>query len=174
MGNSGIAVRRLVPGEEAACRAFRIHALTRYPTAFTSTAAEAEASSLDWYAARIATPGDPSHFLIGAFDGPHLVGTAGLAGEARAAERHKATLYGMAVHDGFAGRGIGRQLLRELISEARAIAGLKQIVLSVTKGNEGAERLYRSCGFEIYGCEPRATFIDGAYYDKLLMTLSLD
>lgn len=168
-----IEFRKLQPGEETACRAFRVHALTRYPASFTSTSAEAEACSLDWYAARIATAGDPSHFLIGAIDGISLIGTVGLAGEARAAERHKATLYGMAVHEGYSGRGIGRQLLRELIKEARAIPVLKQVLLRVTKGNVTAERLYRTCGFETYGCEPRATYIDGAYHDKLLMVLRL-
>lgn len=174
MESSAIRVRKLVRGEEPICRAFRVHALTHYPAAFTSTAAEAEAASLDWYAERIATPGDPSHFLIGAFDGGRLIGTVGLAGEARASERHKATLYGMAVHEDCSGRGIGRKLVRELITEARAILQLKQIILSVTKGNEAAVHLYQSLGFETYGCEPRATFIGGVFHDKLLMALRLD
>jgi RimJ/RimL family protein N-acetyltransferase len=169
-----IVVRKLVPGEEAAYRVFRIHALTRNPAAFTTTAAEAASVTLSWYACRIATSGDSRHFLIGAFDGPSLIGTVGLSGEARAAERHKATLYGMAVHDDFASRGIGGRLLRTLIDEARTIPGLRQINLSMSKGNAMAERLYRACGFEAYGCEPRATFIDGAFHDKLLMVLRLD
>lgn len=169
-----IEFRKLRPGDESACRAFRIHALTRYPASFTSTSAEAEACSLDWYAKRIAKPGDPGHFLIGAFDGERLIGTVGLASEERASERHKATLYGMAMHEAYSGRGIGRQLLRELIKEARAIHRLKQIVLSVTEGNNAAVNLYQSCGFETYGCEPRATFIGGIFHDKLLMMLRLD
>ncbi len=148
--------------------------MTHYPSAFSSTSAEAEARALDWYASRIATPGDPRHFLIGAFDGNRLIGTAGLSGGDRASERHKASLYGMAVHEDFAGRGIGGQLVRKLIKEARAIPGLTQITFSMTKGNASAERLYRSCGFETYGCEPRATFIAGTYHDKLLMALRLD
>ncbi len=174
MGNSGITVRKLVRGEETAYRDFRIHALSRFPAAFTTTAAEAAAQPLDWYLSRIETTGDSRHFVIGAFDGERLIGTAGLCGGARASERHKASLYGMAVHEDFARSGIGRQLVRELITEARAIPTLRQIILSVTSGNEAATNLYRSCGFETYGCEPRATFIGGTYYDKLLMMLRLD
>ena len=44
----------------------------------------------------------------------------------------------------------------------------------MTKGNEPAERLYRACGFAIYGAEPRATFVDGVYHDKLMMQLRID
>jgi RimJ/RimL family protein N-acetyltransferase len=174
VGNSQIVVRKLVAGEEEAYRDFRVHALTRNPAAFTTTAAEAASLPLSWYACRIATPGDSRHFLIGAFDGQSLIGTVGLSGEARASERHKATLYGMAVHEDFASRGIGGRLLRTLIDEVRNLPGVRQINLSMSKGNGPAERLYRTCGFEAYGCEPRATFIDGAFHDKLLMVLRLD
>jgi RimJ/RimL family protein N-acetyltransferase len=173
VNHDALICRKLYPGEEPIYRGFRVYALARYPESFTSTSAEAAARSLDWYAQRVAAPGDPRNFLIGAFEGGRLIGTAGLSGGDRESERHKAVLYGMAVHEDYTGRGIGKQLVRELINGARAIPGLMQITLSLTKGNTAAERRYRTCGFEPYGCEPRATFINGAYHDKLLMVLPL-
>lgn len=161
-------------GEETLYRDFRIYALSHFPASFTSSAAEARARPLEWYADRIETDGDPRHFVISAFDGERLIGIVGLSGETRLSEQHKATQYGMAVHEDYAGRGIGKQLVRALITEARRIPALKQISLSLTRDNEAAELLYRSCGFEAYGLEPRATFVDGAYYDKLMMVLRLD
>jgi hypothetical protein len=80
----------------------------------------------------------------------------------------------MAVREDHAGQGIGARLVRELINEARAIQGLTQITLSLTKGNASAERLYRASGFEVHGYEPRATFIDGACYDKQMMVFRLE
>ena len=137
-----IEIRKLRHGEEAIYRAFRIHALSRFAVNFTSTAAEAEALPIAAYADRIGRPDDPRHFIIGAFDGDRLIGTACLSGEPRHSERHKVYLFGMAVHADFTGRGIGGGLVRHLIATARMIPGLKQINLSMTTGNEPAERLY--------------------------------
>ncbi|MBN9531550.1 MAG: hypothetical protein J0H82_35460 [Alphaproteobacteria bacterium] len=49
-----------------------------------------------------------------------------------------------------------------------------QVILSVSAGNEAAERLYRGCGFEVYGREPRAVMMDGLAIAKLYMILMLD
>ncbi len=92
---------------------------------------------------------------------------------ARAQERHKATLFGMAVAAGHAGRGIGRLLVDGILAHAATLPHVTQVILTVTAGNTVPERLYRACGFTTYGREPRAVFVDGRYFDKLMMVRML-
>lgn len=56
----------------------------------------------------------------------------------------------LAVAGNFAGRGIGRSLLNELIEQART-AGICQLTLDFRGDNAAAEALYLSVGFEEYG-----------------------
>jgi RimJ/RimL family protein N-acetyltransferase len=46
--------------------------------------------------------------------------------------------------------------------------------LGVAAVNQPAIRCYERCGFQIYGTEPRAVFVEGKYYDEYLMSKSLD
>jgi RimJ/RimL family protein N-acetyltransferase len=161
-------LRRLAAADASAYHAFRIAALRATPSAFTSTWQEEAARPLQWSIRRIET-----NFILGAFDGV-LCGTAGLSVPVRLQERHKATLFGMAVAASHAGRGIGRRLVEAIISHAAGQPHVTQVILSVSAGNEAAERLYRGCGFEVYGREPRAVMMDGLAIAKLHMILMLD
>ena len=58
-------------------------------------------------------------------------------------------------------------------AEARAIAGLEQINLTVTHSNAEARALYLEAGFVSFGVEKNALKVDGTYYDKEYMTLTL-
>lgn len=168
-------IRKLTSTDAPHYRDFRLHALRRYPLAFGSNHGDESAKPLSWYEDRIAAKESPDGFILGAFDGQNRpAGAAGLTRFARASERHKAALFGMAVHEDHAGRGIGKALVRELIAEARKLPGLLQIMLSVTEGNSPAERLYASSGFETHGREPRAAIKQGKPIDKLPMMLRLD
>lgn len=46
---------------------------------------------------------------------------------------------------------------------------LRQVLLTVSEGNEAALRLYTSCGFEVWGREPAAVLVDGQPVAKLHM-----
>ncbi|MFN0190903.1 MAG: GNAT family N-acetyltransferase [Aestuariivirga sp.] len=174
VGNSGISVRKLQRSEASTYCEFRIYALKTFPTAFTTTAAEAEALPAQAYEQRIERQGDRRHFIVGVFDNGRLIGTAAVFGQPLLAESHKANLVGMAVHEDFQGRGIGRLIVEGVLAVARAIPEIRQIILHVTKGNIAAERFYRSAGFETFGIEPRATIVDGVAYDEYLMIKLFD
>lgn len=169
-----MAIRRLVPADAPAYVELRLAALAHDPTAFTSGAEEDRRKPLSWAEARIHDPARPDDFVLGAFDGARLVGIAGLKRGARPKERHKATLFGMAVAPGSGGQGTGTRLVSRLIAEARAIPGLLQIHLTVSEGNGAAERLYAAQGFSVFGREPRALIVDGLPVAKLHMGLMLD
>lgn len=167
---TGVPVRRLHPDDAAAYRPFRLRELRRSPSAFTSTHTEESAHPLSWWVERLAGP----DVVLGAFDATaSLVGTAGLSLFTRRQERHKGTLFGMAVAAHVAGRGIGRQLVQEVLAEARC-RNLLQVALTVSAGNTVAGRLYRSCGFEVWGHEPRAVMVEGRAITKVHMVRILD
>jgi RimJ/RimL family protein N-acetyltransferase len=58
-------------------------------------------------------------------------------------------------------------------SHARAVEGVRQIKLGVNEANAAARALYRSAGFERFGIEPNALYIDGKFYDEELYVLKL-
>jgi len=170
----GLQLRVLNAADAPAYRAFRLKMLVHFPAAFTTTLAEAQARNIAWYGKRIADKARPDDFILGAFDNGALCGMAGLERFTRAGNRHKATLFGMAVDPAYQRQGIGEALIRGLIARARKIGGLLQIHLEVTEGNRRAEDLYLRCGFMPYGVEPRAVIQQSLEFDKLHMTLMLD
>lgn len=68
----------------------------------------------------------------------------------------------------YRGRGIGRQMLCEVIEIGRQI-GAKDFTLEVRKSNENAIRLYESLGFESAGIRPH--FYQNPAEDAVIMWL---
>ncbi|MFD8707823.1 GNAT family N-acetyltransferase [Kitasatospora sp. NPDC059648] len=163
-------VRRLGVADAEPYRAFRLAALRETPTAFTSGYAEERAKPMADTLARLAEIEQGPGALLGAFSGDGaLVGTAGLRVRQRSQERHKATLWGMAVARSAGGRGIGGALVDRVLAVAAEDGRLRQVLLTVSEGNEPALRLYASRGFEVWGREPRAVLVDGRAVAKLHM-----
>jgi RimJ/RimL family protein N-acetyltransferase len=150
-------VRRLVPADAVAYRARMLDAYERHRSAFTSTAAERGALPLRWWEERLAPGGDTADVVYGAFDAGRLVGAAGLSFERRERARHKATLFGMSVAESARQAGFGRRLVQ----------------LTVTEGNDAAQRLYERCGFRPFGVEPLAIALDGQLLGKVHMWCDL-
>ncbi|MFD0690337.1 GNAT family N-acetyltransferase [Actinomadura fibrosa] len=169
-----LVLRRLGEDDAAEYRAFRLRALRDAPGAFTSTFEEEDAKPLAATVTRLVPSDGTRTVVLGAFDPVRgLIGSAGLRAPSRLQERHKGTLFGMAVAPHAAGRGVGRALV-ERILETAAEAGLVQVDLTVSEGNVPAERLYRACGFEVWGREPRALLVGGRPVAKLHMVRMLD
>jgi RimJ/RimL family protein N-acetyltransferase len=149
----------------------RLRGLAEHPDAFTSSFEEESAKPPEVIASRL-DPDGPA-VVWGAHVGPALVGVVGLAREARAKNRHKADVFGMYVAREHAGRGIGAALLARLLDEARAVAGLEQLTLTVTRTNPAAVALYERMGFRAFGVETRAIRVGDTYYDKVHMARPL-
>jgi ribosomal protein S18 acetylase RimI-like enzyme len=162
-------VRRLTISDAAAHRALRLRSFRDHQEAFTTSYEELEQQSLADAEKRIVAA---NMKLWGAFEGGKLCGYVGLEREARAKNRHKATLVGMYVVPEAAGSGVGRALVAALLADARA-DGLESIVLTVTEGNEKAVKLYERCGFRSFGIEPHAIKVSGRVYAKNHMVLLL-
>jgi RimJ/RimL family protein N-acetyltransferase len=159
-------VRRLLPADAALYRDIRLDALQQDPEAFGSTYETESVQPLTWFADRL-----DGAAVFGAFDGPELLGIAGLFIQQGRKHAHKGTLLGMYVRPSARRAGVGRLLVEAVIEHARRHVELIQ--LSVVVGNEQARRLYASLGFVEYGIEKHALKQDGRYWDEVLMAKSL-
>ena len=157
-----LLIRRLSAADGADYRAIRLAALSQDAAAFGSTY-EAEAPRpLAEFAARL-----ESSAVFAAYAARQVVGMAGFrrCGGARAA--HKAFLWGTFVEPAWRRRGTARARLGALL--AAAAMEVEQLTLSVVQDNAAALALYRACGFQVYGTEPRALKSAHGYSDEVLM-----
>ena len=184
-------LRRLTPVDATALWLLRLQALERDPGAFGSTAEEHRRTTPDPSdprllqhpgpdaAAHPETPAEANTFVLGAFapglscEAEDLVAIATFYREPGIREHHKAHLRGVYVTEAHRRHGLGRRLLTRIIETAFPDPTLEHLLLSVSTHREAALRLYRSLGFEIYGTEPHALKVDGAYVDEHLMILRL-
>jgi RimJ/RimL family protein N-acetyltransferase len=169
-----VRIRRLGADDAERYRAFRLHSLRAMPSSFSSSFAEESARPLSATVERLAPTGRPDDAVFGAFCSEELVGIAGLRRWAGDQERHKATLFGMAVAPERSGQGIGTALVRHVLDYARSVEGLIQVELRYSEGNAPAERLYRACGFEEWGRERGAVLVAGDAITKVHMTCVLE
>ena len=163
-------VRPLVEADFDAWWRIRLRMLKEHPEAFGSSHEEVLARGQEDQRARFLLP---HSFIVGAFDGPALVGVVGCVRHQQSAKvRHKAFIWGVYVAPEARGRGVARQLMEAAIAKARGEwAGLRQLHLQVVSSNAPAQRLYRGLGVEVYGVEPAALHVDGRDLDEDLMVL---
>jgi ADP-ribose pyrophosphatase YjhB (NUDIX family)/ribosomal protein S18 acetylase RimI-like enzyme len=169
-----LQVRRLQPDDAPVYRALMLLAYERHAESFSSSAAERATLPLDWWRARLAPGDDAPQRVIGAWRGDRLAGVAGLSFETGEKLRHKATLFGMAVAEDFRRQGIGEVLVQAVLAHAQSHPGTRLVQLTVSDGNRAARALYERCGFVVFGIEPRAVAVGGAYVAKCHMWVDLE
>lgn len=69
------------------------------------------------------------------------------------------------------GNGLGRELIKLILSHAFGTMGLHRVDLRVLAFNQRAIRCYRSCGFVEEGREREAARIGDVWYDDVIMGL---
>jgi len=166
-----VTVRVLTRADAATFRVLRLRALKEHADAFTSSFDEDVKKPLSATEQRIA--GQDGNVFWGAFVDGRLRGLVGLVREARAKGAHSADVVAMYVAPEFGRRGLARALLQAVIDYARNEAHVEQLVLTVTRSNQAAAKLYKTAGFVTFGLEPRAIKVDGEYFDKEHMILFL-
>ncbi|MBX3717147.1 MAG: GNAT family N-acetyltransferase [Burkholderiales bacterium] len=85
--------------------------------------------------------------------------------------QHVGTL-GMGVREGYRGRGVGEQLLRQTLNHALK-KGIYRVTLEARADNLRAIRLYERVGFVHEGIARAALRFDGCFYDGVNMALLL-
>ena len=161
------SVRQLGKDDAAALRVVRLEALEAHPEAFGADLQDEVQRDVASFAEWIGRSA-----VFGAFDTGRMVGIAGFFKVTNRKSAHMGKLISMYVRPEARGSGAALDLVEAVLDHARG--QVIQVHLGVAAGNEAAIRLYRKAGFEIYGTEPRALFVNGRYIDEHMMVRFLD
>lgn len=165
-------IRVLGAGDAGVFWNLRLQALSENPQAFGESVEEHLATAVETVAERLGAAA-ADNFVLGAFRGGQLVGTAGFFRIQTLKRKHKGRVWGMYVSDAARGKGIGHALLEALLDRARQLADLEEVLLSVAIGQVAAQALYASFGFQSYGLERDALRVGGRSVDEDYLSLNL-
>jgi RimJ/RimL family protein N-acetyltransferase len=169
-----VILRPTRPEDALAYRELRLEALQRYPTAFGSDYASSAEHPPSFWEERMAQgmKGEQGVTYL-ALAGDRLVGMMSLVRNMQAKTRHSASIFAVYVTPAWQGAGVADALLNACLEHGRALR-LRIVRLAVVTTNASAIRLYLRHGFTVYGVERETLFVDGVYYDELLMAYSLE
>jgi RimJ/RimL family protein N-acetyltransferase len=130
------------------------------------------AEEIDWLARALSSleRGDV-FYLVAEVDGK-VVANSEISRRRGGYDRHVGGI-GIAIRDGYRDVGIGTQMMKTLIEQARRMS-LKVLTLSAFDTNKRAIHVYEKVGFVQTGRIPRKFFREGQYVNEVIMTLSLE
>jgi putative acetyltransferase len=123
-------------------------------------------TSLDARQKRFAATSASLTRLVAVIDGK-VIGALGL--ERYENRRSHTAQFGIAVHDGYAGRGAGTALIAAMIDLADNWLNVRRLELSVYADNARAIALYERFGFEREGLHRAYSWRNGAFVDSISM-----
>jgi RimJ/RimL family protein N-acetyltransferase len=127
---------------------------------------------LDWLSTALARlEKDETIYVIAEVD-DRVVGNSELGRKTTGRDRHVGTI-GIAIRDGFREIGIGTEMIKTLIDQAKS-RGLKVLTISTFANNERAHHVYQKLGFVDTGRIPKKFFKEGKYIDEILMARVLE
>jgi RimJ/RimL family protein N-acetyltransferase len=127
---------------------------------------------LDWLSTALARlEKDETIYVVAEVDG-RVVGNSELGRKTKGRDKHVGTI-GIAIRDGFREIGIGTEMIKTLIDQAKNM-GVKALTLSVFASNERAHHVYRKLGFVDTGRIPKKFFKEGEYIDEILLVRVLE
>ncbi len=145
----------------------RLEALKKSPDSFLSSFEEEDKTPDDMWAKQL-----ENSLKFGYFINDEIVGCCGLLIEKAAKISHTATLSSMYVKDDFRGSSVGLALVNFVKDYAKE-NHIKHLYLGCNAQNLGAVKLYKKCGFKVYGTRPDYTKIGSKFYDDLIMMCEL-
>jgi RimJ/RimL family protein N-acetyltransferase len=81
---------------------------------------------------------------------------------------------GVIISKSYRNLGIGTKLIDFAIREARKLNNKEKIILSCFSTNERALHIYKKLGFEVVGARKKQFYMDGQYYDEILMEIWIE
>jgi RimJ/RimL family protein N-acetyltransferase len=152
-----------------AYRALRLIGLRAHPEAFGADYETSAARPIAYWQERMQSgAGGEQGITYVAFAADELIGMTALVRNDLAKTRHAGSIFGVYTRADWRGTGVADALIEACVAYADTL-GLRLVKLGVVTSNASAIRLYARCGFQVYGVEPEALYVDGIYYDELLM-----
>jgi ribosomal protein S18 acetylase RimI-like enzyme len=165
-------IKKLIKHDASHYQQIRLEALSNNPDSFGTMYAEEAMMTIDKFEEKI-PPVDNNSFILGCYENEDLIGIVALHQESRIKLRHKAYIRSMYVQPKYRKKDIGKLLLNELITRAKAIKEIEILLLDVVTNNLPAKQLYLSFGFQIYGIEKMAYKLNQQYFDLEYMSLAI-
>lgn len=165
-------IRQLEPSDSGSYYKIRLEGLRLQPEAF-GTGADAWSNATDEQVKGLLEKSNLDDFVLGYFENGELAGVIGLKREKKNSIGHKGTIWGLFVLPRLRNRGVGKALLKELITMASQHNELKYVRAVVTVSVLNAEYVFKSCGFTCYGIEQRGIKEGDNFFDQSFMMLNL-
>ena len=153
-------------------RGLRLEALENSPIAFSADYRKNLNHPAKYWEDLLAPHPEESTMFLGEDEG-RLIAMTGVMRGNSPKTRHSAWIWGVYVTPKWRGLHIAEEIIHSCIEWARA-RNVVLVKLGVSSVNQPAIRCYERCGFQVYGTEPRAVFVDDQYFDEYLMFKSLD
>lgn len=118
------------------------------------------------------TGADNSSIILLATMDDEIISIASITSSPKARTKHVGTL-GIVIAEEHCGFGLGRILMDELIEWAKLNGTTKRIHLVTREDNAKAIELYKKVGFKEEGLLQQDTYINGVYYNTLIMGLMI-
>lgn len=165
-----ITIQPAVPADGATVRALRLEALLKHADIFTADHDTSEAQTADLWTERIASEiaQHDGAIFIGSVEGA-AIAMCGVTCGPSTKTHHSGKVWGVYVQEEWRGLHIAEAMVQACVAWARQ-HGLVVLKLSVLSTNTAAIRCYSRCGFALYGVEPKGLFVQGAFYDRVLMS----
>lgn len=158
-------IRRLNEADAQAFWEFRLKGLSSEPNAFGESVEEHLRTTVESVAERLHSKAT-DNFVLGAFEGSALVGTAGFYRSQPIKQRHKGWIWGVFVDPEYRGRGVARSILARLLEMIEELSDLRCVLLKVATTQRPARELYASLGFRSFGVEPLSLQLNDRYIDE--------
>ena len=110
-----------------------------------------------------------SGIIIGAYDGNNLIGFIYAGRSSLKVFSHILLNVTMAVHPGYQGKGIGKELFGRFMSEVKLKNDITRIELFVVEVNKKAIKLYESFGFQKEGIFKKRAAANDKVVDDIAM-----
>jgi len=159
-------IKQIDPENWAQWKTFRLEALKNTPEAFGASYDEEIYNSEQKWREFLS-----KNAIFGAFDDVTLVATAGFSQLIKTKMKHRGILFSVYTTPNHRKKGLSRSLTKKIIEHATP--RVNQLHLNCVTTNLAALKFYESLGFETYGTELNALYINGIYYDEYLMVKRL-